>query len=42
MRLKLVGKEQYEVHYNDKVIGRFDKYDLDRLNNSQIGTSIVW
>ncbi len=42
MKLKLVGKEQYEIFYNNEVIGRFDKHDLDRLNNSQIGTSIVW
>ena len=42
MRVKLVGKGQYEISHNNEVIGRFDKYDLDRLNNSQIGTSIVW
>lgn len=42
MKLKLIGEGQYEIFYNKVVIGSFDKYDLDRLNNSQIGTSIIW
>ena len=37
MKIKLIGKCRYEIIHNDKSIGTFDKYDLDRLNNAQVG-----
>ena len=37
MKIKLIGKGHYEVIHKNKVIGRFDKYDLDTLNNAQVG-----
>jgi hypothetical protein len=41
MKIKLIGKQKYEILYKDKSIGKFDKYDLDRLNNAQIGASLL-
>lgn len=41
MKIKLIGKQQYEILYEGKSIGKFDKYDLDRLNNAQIGASLL-
>lgn len=38
MKIKLIGKGPYEVIY--KGIGRFDKYDLDILNNAQVGATL--
>ena len=40
MKIKLIGKEQYEVIHKGKSLGRFDKYDLDILNNAQIGATL--
>lgn len=41
MKIKLIGKKHYEVYYQDKPIGKFDAYDLDRLNNAQVGASLI-
>lgn len=41
MKIQLVGKGQYKVLHNNKVIGTFDKYDLDRLNNAQVGAALI-
>lgn len=40
MKIKLIGKGHYEIIYKNKVIGRFDKYDLDTLNNAQVGATL--
>lgn len=40
MKIKLIGKGHYEVVYKGKSIGRFDKYDLDTLNNAQVGATL--
>ena len=37
MKIKLIGNGYYEVINKGKSIGRFDKYDLETLNNAQIG-----
>ena len=37
MKIKLIGKGHYEVIHKGKYIGKFDKYDLDTLNNAQVG-----
>lgn len=42
MRIKLVAKHTYEVSLNNKVIGKFDRFDLDRLDNAQIGASLIF
>lgn len=42
MKIKLIGNGYYEVIYNNKSICKFDRYDLDRLNNSQIGASLIF
>lgn len=42
MKIKLVAKHTYEVSLNDKVIGKFDRCDLDRLDNAQIGASLIF
>lgn len=39
-KIKLIGKGHYEVVYKGKSIGRFDKYDLDTLNNAQVGATL--
>lgn len=41
MKIKLIGKRKYEILFQDKVIGEFDSYDLDRLNNAQVGASLI-
>lgn len=41
MKVKLIGKKRYEIYYQDKSIGKFDTYDLDRLNNAQIRASLI-
>ena len=40
MKIKLIGKEHYEVIHKGKSIGRFDKYDLDTLNHDQVGATL--
>lgn len=40
MKIKLIGNGHYEVIHKNKVIGRFDKYDLDTLNNAQVGATL--
>ena len=40
MKIKLIGKGHYEVINKGKSIGRFDKYDLETLNNAQIGATL--
>lgn len=40
MKIKLISKGHYEVIHKDKSIGRFDKYDLETLNNAQIGATL--
>lgn len=40
MKIKLIDNGHYEIIYKNKSIGKFDKYDIERLNNSQIGSSI--
>ena len=40
MKIKLISKGHYEVIYKGKFIGRFDKYDLETLNNAQIGATL--
>lgn len=42
MKIKLIGNGYYEVIYKDKSIGKFDRYDLDRLDNAQIGASLIF
>jgi hypothetical protein len=41
MKIQLISKGHYRVLHNNKVIGTFDKYDLDKLNNAQIGASLI-
>lgn len=41
VKIKLIGNGCYELIYKDKSIGKFDKYDLDRLNNAQIGAVLT-
>jgi hypothetical protein len=41
MKIKLIGKGHYEIIHNGKSIGKFDKYDIDQLNNAQIGATLV-
>lgn len=41
MKIKLIGNGHYEVVYKGKSIGRFDKYDLDTLNNAQVGVFLL-
>ena len=40
MKIKKIKEGQYEVIHKGKSIGRFDKYDLDTLNNAQIGSTL--
>ena len=40
MKIKLISKGHYEVIHKGKSIGRFDKYDLETLNNAQIGATL--
>ena len=40
MKIKLIGNGCYEVIHKGKSIGRFDKYDLETLNNAQIGATL--
>lgn len=40
MKIKLIGNGCYEVFHNGKSIGKFDKYDLDRLNNAHVGATL--
>ena len=40
MKIKLIGKGHYEVIYKGKSIGKFDKYDLDILNNAKVGATL--
>ena len=40
MKIKLIGNGYYEVIHNGKSIGKFDKYDLDTLNNAQVGATL--
>lgn len=41
MKIKKVSNNTFDVIYKDKTIGNISKYDLERLFNSQIGTSIT-
>ena len=41
MKIKLIGKGKYQIIYNSKVIGNFDKYDIKRLNNAQVGAILT-
>lgn len=41
MKIKKVSSNTFDVIYKDKTIGNVSKYNLERLFNSQIGTSIV-
>lgn len=41
MKIKLIGNGHYEIFYKDKSIGKFDKYDLERLNNVQVGAVLT-
>lgn len=41
MKIKKVSNNTFNIIYKDKTIGNVSKYDLERLFNSQIGTSIV-
>ena len=40
MKIRLISKEQYEVIHKGRSIGKFDKYDLDTLNNAQVGATL--
>ena len=40
MKIKKIKEGQYEVINKGKSIGRFDKYDLDTLNNAQVGATL--
>ena len=40
MKIKLIDKGHYEVIHKGKSIGKFDKYDLDTLNNAQVGATL--
>lgn len=41
MKIKKVSSTTFEVIDKDKSIGKVTKYDLERLFNSQVGTSIT-
>lgn len=41
MKIKKVSSNTFDIIYKDKTIGNVSKYDLERLFNSQIGTSII-
>ena len=40
MKIKLIGNGYYEVIHKGNSIGKFDKYDLDTLNNAQVGATL--
>lgn len=40
MKIKKIKEGQYEIIHKGKSIGRFDKYDLDTLNNAQVGATL--
>ena len=40
MKIKKIKEGQYEVIHKGKSIGKFDKYDLDTLNNAQVGATL--
>ena len=40
MKIKKIKEGHYEVINKGKSIGRFDKYDLDTLNNAQVGVTL--
>lgn len=40
MKIKKIKEGHYEVIHKGKSIGRFDKYDLDTLNNAQVGATL--
>ena len=40
MKIQKIKEGQYEVIHKGKSIGRFDKYDLETLNNAQIGSTL--
>ena len=40
MKIKKIKEGYYEVIHKGKSIGRFDKYDLDTLNNAQVGATL--
>lgn len=40
MKIKKIKEGQYEIIHKGKSIGRFDKYDLDMLNNAQVGSTL--
>lgn len=41
MKIKKVSNNTFDIIYKDKIIGNVSKYDLERLFNCQIGTSIT-
>lgn len=40
MKIKKIKEGQYEIINKGKSIGKFDKYDLDTLNNAQVGATL--
>ena len=40
MKIKKIKEGHYEIINKGKSIGRFDKYDLDTLNNAQVGATL--
>lgn len=40
MKIKKIKEGQYEVIYNNKSIGTFDKYDLETLNIASVGSAL--
>ena len=40
MKIKKIKEGHYEVIHKGKSIGKFDKYDLDTLNNAQAGATL--
>ena len=40
MKIKKIKEGHYEVIHKGKSIGKFDKYDLDTLNNAQVGATL--
>ena len=40
MKIKKIKDGHYEVIHKGKSIGKFDKYDLDTLNNAQVGATL--
>ena len=41
IKIKKVSKSTFEIFKDNKSLGTVDKYDLERLFNSQVGTAFI-